>query len=283
MEEELKDAINNYYKMKQHYESKNLKVLERKKNEYENKNYSRKKMKNLIKKQEFECINCKRVGGSIFKVDGKSLIAKCGVKESPCNLNINIERSDYIPYDRILYKPNILYEKGLHEEIRLIKEQIMKLKLDIIFKLDEDKVILAKFDKLKDNLNDLNLHYMEYEAVYEMLRETYIDNQLIDSKIRERNEYIKSIKIILNEYESTSNIKYLKEIVDIYHNNLVPTIEELFKTMYSSNVVEKLEGLEGKNHHYELYQRHFNYHQTEIAVYGDDYSKIVSNIYKIKV
>jgi len=43
MEEELKDAVNNYYKMKQHYESKNLKVLERKKNEYENKNYSRKK------------------------------------------------------------------------------------------------------------------------------------------------------------------------------------------------------------------------------------------------
>ena len=283
MEEELKDAVNNYYKMKQHYESKNLKVLERKKNEYENKNFSRKKMKNLIKTQEFECINCKRLGGTIFKVDGRCLIAKCGVKENPCNLNINIERSEYIPFDRLIYEKNVLYERGLNEEIRLIKEQIMKLKLDIIFKLDEDKIILAKFDKLKNNLNVLNMQYMEFEAVYEMLKETYIDNPLIDAKIKERNEYIKSIKIILNEYDSTSDIKYLKEIVDIYHNNLVPTIEELFKTMYSSNVVEKLEGLEGKNHHYELYQRHFNYHQTEIAVNGDDYSKIVSNIYKIKV
>ena len=45
-----------------------------------------------------KCVNCNKDGGTIFTI-GDSLIAKCGNKEQPCDLNINFERKDKVRID----------------------------------------------------------------------------------------------------------------------------------------------------------------------------------------
>ena len=100
MTENLENALNEYYKLKSNYENENYK---NKKVIMNNKELSKREKQREFQRLKPKCINCKRVGGTLFtntikdkdddtKIKNiRTLKAICGVHENPCNLKIIIE------------------------------------------------------------------------------------------------------------------------------------------------------------------------------------------------
>ena len=125
---EYKEAIDNYYKLKDKYDKQIKKVVSSISN---NINLSVREKRKEFLEYKPKCINCLRPVGTIFSSkfnedEGcRTLIAMCGDRVNPCYLNINIsagyvallpelikENEDMInenKYDIIKYKNSLLF------------------------------------------------------------------------------------------------------------------------------------------------------------------------------
>ena len=66
----------------------------------------------------------------------------CNADEK-CNLDINIQKATFINSKQ--------YEKELANNMNEIKTKIIKNKLNLIFKLDDEVVMIQQFDELKNS------------------------------------------------------------------------------------------------------------------------------------
>ena len=74
--------------------------------------------KQILAKTKYKCINCKNEGGTIFEITENNLKAYCGNINSPCNININIEKKKF---------------SNLKEDLINIENIISQKKKEIIF------------------------------------------------------------------------------------------------------------------------------------------------------
>ena len=95
------------------------------------------------KKKQMKCLNCGKPGGTIFSKDLTHV--SCGNTEEPCELNIQIEKPT------VINMPDEI--ENLTKEINANKRTITEYKLDLLFDLDDEEVILAEFQNHKDNLD----------------------------------------------------------------------------------------------------------------------------------
>ena len=87
---EIDEAIAYYYKLKGDYDKK---YAHAKHTIFQSRNdISDKKRKAKIKKIKRKCVKCKQSGGTIFSNSNGILIARCGNKENPCSLDIQIKK-----------------------------------------------------------------------------------------------------------------------------------------------------------------------------------------------
>ena len=143
MDENVEVAIKDYYNLKQQYEKK---FTNAKNKIRAAKKLSTKDKRLKVKQIKKTCINCGEPGETIFKTDNNTLIAMCGCK-TPCKLNININRGNYTNIRKT--------ERGIQEDIRIIKQTIMRLKLDLLFNYSDENKILTEFKKQKTELSNL--------------------------------------------------------------------------------------------------------------------------------
>ena len=100
----LNEYVDNFYSMKSEYETKKEISVNRKKEEMLSKGKPRHKIIKAISGMKHKCVNCSRQVDMIFSTKQNKLTAKCGSKESPCNLNISINRIiKYIAYPLAAY------------------------------------------------------------------------------------------------------------------------------------------------------------------------------------
>ena len=115
----LNEAINNYYKLKESYESK---ISQSKSKIINNPQLSKKEKEQKFKNLKKLCINCKQEGGSIFTNKDGILKVKCGNTSKPCKLDIEIEKGKYKLADDLIDELLI--------QINKFKDDIIKIKLD---------------------------------------------------------------------------------------------------------------------------------------------------------
>lgn len=196
------EALNNYYSKKDKYSEKVKKVL--------------KDLKDLKDggdvKTKIKCVKCGKKGGTTFervveRENGKKqvyLIAKCA-SNTPCDLDINIKLANYKSYDDLV--------KELHDKLEIIKADIIKLKLDLLFNLKDEDYVVSKFEKLKDNLIKLNGKLDKLRNTYDEKNNTFV----IKSKTKAQDgvdgdEYE-------NSYNRTEALEYInKEIEETLSN-----------------------------------------------------------------
>jgi hypothetical protein len=125
-----------------------------------------------------------------------------------------------------------------YKKIEKIKENIIKYKLDLLFKYITDSQLQQKFSEAK---GELEAEMIKYEKLYS----TYIDVLNNPEKVRdiktyntEINTYVEQIKQIMKEYASTSNKEQLKTVIDIYLNHIIPVAEKLRNVTYLFNDIE---------------------------------------------
>lgn len=219
-------AIDSYYNLKNKYE-KNL--LNEKRKIFKNINLTKKEKKykiNQIKK----CINCKKNGGTIFTNKKNILKAKCGSIGEKCDLNIEIKKGTY-------YNVNDLFIK-YNKQFKNLIENILKLKLDYVFRYKDEDEINENFSTLKKNIKNLEENLNKIKEIYMNI----INNENNKHKINLYNEKlveeIKEINYLNNKFNEKDDNDYLMEIANKYKYTLIPLLNNIRNIKYKNNYVE---------------------------------------------
>jgi len=229
------DAFNEYYKLKNKYESDYNKDKQK---IIKNKQMSWKEKRNEYKQLKPKCINCKRPVGTIFSIkhsgnqndDFRELKAICGSLSEPCTLNININAGvTYNIMDHI---------KELEKDIENYKNEIIEYKNKLLFGYTKTETAVENFDRIKEAINDTSfLLNINYEHMFDV-----VDNKITNESIAKLKEevyiLINEIKISIKRFDSTGNVQFVRDSIDIYVNQMESKLKELSALKYKVNLVE---------------------------------------------
>lgn len=229
------DAFNEYYKLKNKYENDYNKDKQK---IIKNKQMSWKEKRSEFKQLKPKCINCKRPVGTIFSIkksgdpkdDYRELKAICGSLTEPCSLNININAG-------ITY--NIMdHIKELEKDIEEYKKEIIEHKNKLLFGYTQTETAVDNFDKIKEAINDTSfLLNINYERLFDIV-DNKIKNETIAKLKEEIYILINEIKISIKNFNSTGNIQFVRDSIEIYVNQMETKLHDLSVLKYNVNLVE---------------------------------------------
>ena len=231
-EEEYLKAINIFFSLKSSYEEKKRKE----KNNIKKKAVNQADYVNQIKNYKPKCVNCKSFGGTIFNITSGYYTAECNA-ENKCNLNIKIKRG--------VYTNTETYSQSIRKNMNEIKTNIIKNKLNLIFKLDNEDVIVNEFDTLKNefkvnseknkliNMYDEKLSkvlWADYEDFYEAEKKDPEDDNGEKKGNINKEKIKRDLKILsvkkddlqkIIERKIDQDIRTFKEYLSEYNNDKV--------------------------------------------------------------
>lgn len=207
------NAYDEYYRLKKKYDDTVYKTINKIKQNNRYEKYEKiDKIKNINKK----CVNCNKSGGSIFTNNGNTLKVVCGSK-TPCPLHIELEKNNSI------YIPNRLIE--LNKDITKHKEQIIQIKLDLIFGLEDENICIKKFDDEREDILNITKQINEMKTI--LFNKTCVNDLTDDNEENEDN------KISKNDYMYKSNKK-----LDTMVNNYKQYIKQ-YRILGKNNIDKK--------------------------------------------
>jgi hypothetical protein len=225
----IENALIEYYKLKDQYDSSYVS----KKNSIlsdDTLTFAAKKAKIDRLRASRKCIVCKSQGGTIFNDENRVLTAVCGSKSQPCGLNIEISKGKVENVEDLI---RISYKK-----IEEIKENIIKYKLDLLFRYISDEELQQKFGEAK---NDLDAELVKYDKLYNI----YIDSTDNPQKIEEGKKlkaelyvYIEQIKQIVKDFMRDSDEQQMQTIIGIYQDHILPIAERIRNNTYAYTGIE---------------------------------------------
>lgn len=263
-EEDYFKAVNIFYSLKNNYEKKLL----NEKRKLQKKSVNKNDFKDRYKNYQPKCINCNGIGGTIFKITKDSYKAECNA-EVKCNLNIDIQKANFVNSKD--------YDMELADEMNDIQTKIIKNKLNLIFKLDNEEVVINEFETLKNdykilsekqklvklynsNLNKIVWNdYLDFyegekneektsegekkqgENKNEIINKTVEKHKLKTLIERKIDLDTKLFKQLLNEYrnDTVRNKAKLRAALSVYIENIRPNSEKLFNVNYDEVIIEE--------------------------------------------
>ena len=187
--------------------------------------------KQILAKTKYKCINCKNEGGTVFEITENNLKAYCGNINSPCNININIEKKKFSNLKEDLINiENIISQK---------KKDIIFSKLNYLFKYIEEDKAVENFELLKKELSELQLRYNSLLEKYVFIFNNKENNTTLEELLLQQNMFINEFKDTLEVYYSTKENKYLKNAITSYINNIIGVDEKILNLQYKYNAIEK--------------------------------------------
>lgn len=252
MADTIKGKIDEYYKLKNQYESKYEKA---KKKILKDENLTTKEKQVRIKQIKPVCYNCKNPGGSLFLNDGKSLKIICGNQEKPCKLNFEVNKEG-------LYFNAPIISKEISNKIEDGKDELIKSKLQFLFSyISEEKVIeiLQNFKKGYDGQQDV-LDYVNNV----ILSATDNKDKERDIKDKEVEIYIQiqEFKRLINSFKEEGKQSYLSDALEIYTTKIIPIAEALRNEKYVDNYID----YNDQYNTYDLIQNPWNLKSLEVAL-----------------
>jgi hypothetical protein len=233
MSESVETAINEFYKLKNKYETE---LLKKNKIILNNVTLSSKEKKNEFKKLKPKCINCKRPGGTLFSVkffpgkdEYKEFRAVCGVISDPCNLNITVQTGKYNLLPVVL--------EGIEKEIQDNKKSIIDDKNRLLFGLITTETALKNFEEIKDYISSLTALLESYLDEYNSITDNLEKKTELKESITKSYFYIEEIKLSIKNFDEDDNSQYVRDAVNIYLNNLKPILNKISELKYKENAV----------------------------------------------
>tara|TARA_B100001175_G_scaffold257907_1_gene226346 strand:- start:1184 stop:1978 length:795 start_codon:yes stop_codon:yes gene_type:complete len=220
------EDLKNYYTLK----NKFISYKQTFKNKLINSTDSLEIKRKLFSKKLFKCVNCGKIGGTIFYENNKILRATCGNTTNPCNLNLEI----------IKMNPILINEELTDTNISLInkKKEIILTKLDFLFNyIQEDKAV-ELFEKLKSELETFQEKFNQLFTLYNSITNNTETQILIDEKINEHNSIVSDYKQFIKLYKDTDETAYLKDAVFLYTSKLKQLDELILTLKYKYNKLE---------------------------------------------
>jgi hypothetical protein len=223
------DALHEYYKLKDQYDGKfDVKKSSILSDETLTMGQKRSEIAKL--KRSRKCVVCKQTGGTIFTNSDRTLKAVCGSAATPCGLNIEIARGKIENIGEMM--------AATYSKIEGIKENIIKYKLDLLFKYITDEQLVQKFGESK---KELDTYLEQYDKLYNQYIDITINPQNIEELKRMNAElytYIGQIKEVMNEFNVTGENEKVRTVVEIYLTNIVPLTKKIRDATYVYNSIE---------------------------------------------
>ena len=255
------EAINEYYRLKDKYESvyydKYVKPI------IKSDTSNREKRVDFSKLPTHECINCKRNVGTIFSIvqDTNELlrkyIVKCGDISDPCPLDIQINYSSRETFEKLI-------SSGL-ADIDSLKLEIIKEKNNALFFNNVN--IVSVFERLTDKLK------FESENTGSTIETDILKNnnpakiELLNKTVDEfGKEFVLPFKQMIQEFMEKNDELSLNQAVNFYINEMVPKLKEIQSLKYEVNFVEYNE----TTNEYILIQRQNSLQSKEFSFESDD-------------
>ena len=259
MNQDIKDAIEEYYRLKNIYEVKN--------NQEKRKILRDKGVYKISKKQALSalkpvCVACGKVGGTIFRQDKTKLYAICNATP-PCSLDIEIDRG---AYEQItdLYK---IVDKNFEDS----RTDIIKTKLNMLFGYINEEQAAAIFSAQKEDFDESQKEIKYFNNMFSNIIQC--DRYKIPSLVLKKN--IELIKIKIADYTNMYNDEsgapgIVGDIVEIYINELYPEVKKLRTLIYAKNEIECSDGMIGplicEDEIFRLVQEPYLYSEAEVEM-----------------
>ena len=264
----INDAIHGYYSLKEKYNS----ALEKRRQRLMNdpvinwKSLSAQQKAKRLAIIKPACIVCKQEGGSIFtETDGK-LKAICGNISQPCGFHIEVSRGKYISLETLM-------NESL-EEVRATKDEIIRMKLDLLFQFINEDELVEQFDAVQHKLQEQLKMYAEFRTYY--LSVTDNDDIQKDTDIHTRviSEKVAQIKEFMTEFRDSEwkNRSIIDDILVLYQQDIEPAFMKLRETKYVYSQVETAENADGalvqmyNDREFYLTQKKYSYHELYMPV-----------------
>ena len=241
--EPIIEAFNKYYELKSKYENVERKFIQR---IAQNTALNNREKKQRIINFRNKCVNCDQKGGTIFSSEKDILKAICGNTSNPCSLNITIDRGQYEPIENIV--------DDYHIEVNELKENIIKLKMNILFGYKKEDDIISDFETLKEDFELIFTLLQEQQQRLNNIINNSMNKVLIRKQMNEINDFIDQIKLLMVEYNKTSSNSLIGDVISIYIDKLLPLLETNINTKYVINQVIRNE----EDDTYHLEQKTYN-------------------------
>jgi len=264
----INEAIHGYYSMKEKYNS----ALEKRRQRLINdpviiwKSLSSQQKAKRLAMIKPACIVCKQEGGSIFtETDGK-LKAICGNISQPCGFHIEVSRGKYASLETLM-------NESL-EEVRATKEEIIRMKLDLLFRFINEDELLEQFDAVQHKLQEQLKMYAEFRSYYLSVTENDDLRKDTDTLTRVISEKVARIKEYMTEFRDSEwkNRSIIDDILVLYQQDIEPAYMKLRETKYIYSQVETTENADGalvqmyNDREFNLSQKKYSYHELYMPV-----------------
>jgi len=261
MAESVENAISEFYKLKSKYETD---ILKKKKVIINDVTLSSQEKKNEFKKLKPKCINCKRPGGTLFSVkfftgkdEYREFKSVCGVVADPCNLNITVQVGKYDLLPVVL--------EGIEKEIDDNKKSIIDDKNRLLFGLMTTETALQKFEGVKDYIANLTSLLETYLDEYNSITDNLEKKLELKESIVKSYFYIDEIKESIKQFNQENNTQYVRDIVNIYINNLKPLLNKITDLKYKENTIHYNES----DNTYNLIQNQYTIESLEFTEFNN--------------
>ena len=201
-----------YYKLKELWDESVKKYLINTKNKDKKDKY-----------RDLPCVNCKQLGGTLFSNVNGLLKATCGNISTPCVLNIQIQKGKIVQLRDLEY--------DLHKKINEYKNNMITLKLDLIFGYSDEETTIENF---KNNNNLLKEHErLLYECHHYLLNMTEKKDKLLSEYNTQIEEHIQNIKELIDTFKEKKEEQNIQDIVNEYIEKVYPLLEKIRNTKYN--------------------------------------------------
>tara|TARA_B110000046_G_scaffold139137_2_gene145518 strand:+ start:21025 stop:21837 length:813 start_codon:yes stop_codon:yes gene_type:complete len=241
----INDVITEYYELKGQYYSKykrlKLNILR------DNINIEEKRKK--TKRINMKCVNCQRMKGTLFERIDRELIATCGDISDPCNLDIRINVGNYETTNNLI--------SISHDALENEKIKIMQIKFLNLFNLGEEEELIEQFDRSKSTYKSFIQLQELVNYVIKTNNSTKINtlegdktidrSALVDMNIVKLDNLTSNFKELITNYQDETNgtaqSGIMNDAMDLYLNDMVPTVEIIRANLFNIKRVVKESGL----------------------------------------
>ena len=264
----INDAIHGYYSMKEKYNS----ALEKRRQRLMNdpvinwKSLSAQQKAKRLAIIKPACIVCKQEGGSIFtETDGK-LKAICGNISQPCGFHIEVVRGKYASLEALM-------NESL-EEVRATKDEIIRMKLDLLFRFISEDELIEQFESVQHKLQEQLKMYAEFRMYYLSVTDNDDIQRDTDTHTRVIAEKIAQIKTFMAEFRDSEwkNRSIIDDILVLYQQDIEPAFLKMRETKYVYSQVETTENPNGalvemyNDAEFYLSQKKYSHHELYMPV-----------------
>ena len=263
------DVINEYYKLKDKFESQ---ININKKKIINNPALSNREKRSEYLKLMPKCVNCKRPSkkGTIFSMtyypaddkipEHRVFKAICGNLVDPCNLHIELNKGIHQSLDEEL--------NAVLNEIKEAKNTIINDKNKLLFGLITTETAIEDFDSNKEYITSLTSIYENYLDMWNKEVNNPTKKVELDEALVQSYKSINDIKDCIKKMNSMNDTQFAVDAANIYHTTLEPLLNKIRQLKYKVNDV-----FNDDNNHCRLIQKKYKTDDILVSAYS---SKVVA-------